>query len=329
MNLLLDISRIPTQLGGLSSLTKAIALAMLVFLIPYTLLENGVKAISGKERPDFSGMLVRCLMTVAALLCYERIFYFVAKLSQIMSFAILSEEQWGNFLVQSFHGMTQGEPTLNILIHPVSSIQEIILFLSSLVAVTARDVIVMLQACFLSLLFAFGPIAIVCSINPKSAQVTRGWIANTFQVAFWSFFLRLVVRVWLSLNPLAGVDGAGWQGAGWQNDYLGILTVNVTFLLMVLGTPIVAARLLSGESLAMFGEAAMASVQTIMIARKLGAGMAIGRAVDRYKRASPEEKSSFYHHPIPSLAKTATRAYKDLFHRDPSPKPAAPQESAG
>ena len=100
-------------------------------------------------------------------------------------------------------------PTLSILFHSVTSIQQIILFLTTLVAVTVRDVIVMLQGCFLSLLYAFGPIAIVCAVNQRSAQVTRGWLANTFQVAFWSFFLRLVMRVWLTLGPIASSSGVG------------------------------------------------------------------------------------------------------------------------
>src|SRR5581483_4053705 len=100
--------------------------------------------------------------------------------------------------------------------------------------------------------------------NQKSSQVTRGWLANSFQVAFWSFFLRLVMRVWLTLSPVAASSGTG--GA---NDYLGMLTVNVTFILLVLGTPIVSARLLSGENLAAFGEAALGTMQTLVIAKTL------------------------------------------------------------
>ncbi len=304
-SLLLDISQIPSKLSGLAGVTNAIALAMLAFIIPFSIFEMNIQGMKARQYPDYGGLLVRCLVAMMALVCYQRLFYFIVRVSQIMSFAVLSEEQWGDFLVQSFHGAGTGIPTLNILLHPINSIQEIILFLSSLIAVTARDVIVMLQGCFLSLLFAFGPIAIVCGINQKTTQVTRGWIANSFQVAFWTFFLRLVVRVWLTLNPIAADSGMGAA-----NDYLGILTVNVSFLLMVLGTPILSARLLSGENIAAFGEAAFGTVQTIMVAKKLGAGMALSREIEKFKRASPEEKQSLFHHPIPA---TATLAYRRLF----------------
>ena len=324
-SVLLDISQIPTQMAGLASLTKAIAMAMLTFIIPWTIFEMNVSGMRAREYPDYSGLFVRVFSAMLALLCYQRIFSFITKISQILSFAILSEEQWGDFLVQSFHGVGPGVPTLNILLHPINSIQEIILFLSSLVAVTARDVIVMLQGCFLSLLFAFGPIAIVCAINRKTSQVTRGWIANSFQVAFWSFFLKLVVRVWLTLSPIAGNSGTGAA-----NDYLGILTVNVTFLLMVLGTPIVSARLLSGESLAMFGEAALATVQTIMITRKMGVGSFLSREIERYRKASPEDRKSHSQFPLRALAfhtipTTATSAYRKLF---PRPGAATPPRQA-
>lgn len=314
-SLLLDITLIPGQLGGLAGIMTGIALAVFVLLVPLTILELNVSGLQAKELPDYGGFFVRVVIALTVLLCYQRLFGFILSAAQMMGFAVLSEDQWGDFLIQSFHGgsvMGVSVPTLNILMHPVSSFQEILLFLSSLIAVTSRDVIIMLQGCFLSLLFAFGPIAIVCSINKRTAQMAQGWFTSTVQVAFWSFFLRLVVRVWLTLNPMATTSGTGTA-----NDYLGILTVNVSFLIMVLGTPALTARLLSGENLAMFGEAALGAVQTIMIAKKMGAGLSVARGVDSYRKAKPEDKT-FMNHPLPH---TATFAFQKLF---PKQKPAAP-----
>lgn len=312
--LLLDITQIPTKFSGLVALTSALALAMLALIIPYTALEMNVQAMQSKNPPGYSGFLVRMVVVVACLACYATLYSFLLQASQLMSLAILSEQDWGNFLVQSFTPPDAQSPILSWLTHPLSSIQAILLFLSTLIAVTAKDVVVMLQACFLSLLYAFGPIAIVCGINEKTSAVLRGWIANSFQVAFWSFILRLVVRVWLTLNPLAGNTGTGLA-----NDFLGILTVNVTFLILVLGTPIVTARLLSGENLASFGEMALGAVQAITISRTMKAGKFLSGEVDRYRRDKPEFQKSLFHHPIPM---TATLAYSRLFGRT-KPKPSA------
>lgn len=312
-SLLLDISQIPTQLAGLASVTNAIALAMLGFLIPYTIFEKNVQTMKAGGHPEYDGLLVRCLLTMAALLCYQRLFYFVVRGSQIMSFAVLSEEQWGNFLLQSFHGVTAGAPTLNVLLHPINSIQEIILFLSSLIVMVARDVVVLVQGCFLSLLYAFGPIAIVCAVSERTSQVTRGWITNTFQVAFWTFFLRLVVRVWLTLAPVAA-----YSGAGYGDDYLSVLTVNVSFMLLILGTPSFAAKMLSGENIAALGQVAFASATTVMAAKKLGGGLSIARGLDDYRR-TPKKARSFMNHPLPH---TATFAFRSLF----GDKPKAPEK---
>lgn len=320
-SLLLDITLIPSQLGGLAGITTAIALAVLVLLVPLTILELNISGLQAKEYPDYTGFFVRVVFALSVILCYQRLFGFILNASQMMGFAVLSEEQWGDFLVQSFHGVGTGVPTLNILMHPVSSFQEILLFLSSLIAVTSRDVIIMLQGCFLSLLFAFGPIAIIFGINKRTVQMAQGWFTSTVQVAFWSFFLRLVVRVWLTLNPMATTSGTGAA-----NDYLGILTVNVSFLIMVLGTPALTARLLSGENIAMFGEAALGAVQTIMIAKKLGAGMSVAKSIDNYRRARPEEKN-FMNHPLPH---TATFAFNKLFgDKKPSAPPAAETAAPG
>ena len=304
-NLLVDISQIPSRLSGLQSITQGIAFAMLAFLIPFTIVEMNVRSLQAKEMPSYSGLFTRVFTVIVCLLCYQRLFAFILKVSQVMSFAILSEQQWGTFLSTALKGSDSTFPTLSILFHSATSIQQIVLFLSSLVAVTVRDVIVMLQGCFLSLLFAFGPIAIVCGINEKSGQVTRGWLTNSFQVAFWSFFLRLVVRVWLALGPIAANSGTGAT-----DDYLGMLTVNVTFTLMVLGTPIVAARLLSGENLAAFGEAALGTIQTLVIAKTMTTGKFVSHEVEKYKKASAPEQKSFFHHPIPA---TMTRTYQRLF----------------
>ena len=226
-----------------------------------------------------------------------------------MSFAILSEDQWGNFLAQSLKGSDSTYPTLMILLKNVASIQGMLLFLSSLLTMVVREVVIMLQVCFLSLLYAFGPLALACAVNEKTLQVTRGWLVNTFQVAFWSFFLRLAVRVWLTLAPMSGSTGAGMA-----DDYIGILTVNVTFLILILGTPILTARLLSGENIAAFGEAAMGAVQTVVVARKLGAATFLSKEINGYRKAKADGKGKepYFHHPIPA---TMSRTYEKMFGR--------------
>lgn len=315
-SLLLDISQIPDKLAGLAALTKGMSLAMLAFMIPFTIIEMNVRSLERKEMPSYSGLLTRVFAVVVGLLCYKRLFYFILKVSQIMAFAILSEQEWGNFLNQTLKGGDSRFPTLSILFHSATSIQQIILFLSTLVAVTVRDVIVMLQGCFLSLLYAFGPLALVCAVNQRTSQVTRGWIANSFQVAFWSFFLRLVMRVWLTLGPVAAASGAG---AG--EDYIGMLTVNVTFILLVLGTPLVAARLLSGENLAAFGEAALGAVQTISFVKTMRAGSFISSKVEAFRRDKDPFKNHIFHHPMAyPVAATMTAVGRRFF----PPKDAKP-----
>lgn len=317
-SLFLDITVIPDRLSGLAGLVSGIAGAMLAFLIPFTILEMNVASLEARESPSYSGLFKRVLVVVVCLLCYQRLFGFILKVSQIMSFAVLSEQDWGTFLTRTLKGSDSTYPTLSILFHSATSVQQIILFLSTLIAVTVRDVIVMLQACFLSLLFAFGPIAIVCGVNQKTGQVARGWIANSFQVAFWSFFLRLVMRVWLTLGPLASSPAAGVA-----DDYLSMLAVNVTFILLVLGTPLVSARLLSGENLAIFGEAALGAIHTVSIAKTLRTGSFVSSKTEAFRRDKEPFKSSAFHHPIAyPFAATMTAVRERYFPQKVDPKAA-------
>lgn len=312
--LLLDITLIPTKLAGLAAVSKTLAVAGLGFLIPFTILEMNVRSLQRKEFPSYSGLMTRVLVACMCLIAYKGLFGFILKLSQVMSFAILSEDQWGNFLAQSLKGSDSSYPTLMILLKNVASIQGLLLFLSSLLTMVVREVVVMLQVCFLSLLYAFGPLALACAVNEKTLQVTRGWITNTFQVAFWSFFLRLAVRVWLTLAPMSGSTGAGMA-----DDYVGVLTVNVTFLILILGTPMLTARLLSGENIASLGEAAMGAVSTVMVARKMGAASSISKEISSYRKAKFDGKGKepYFQHPIPA---TMSRTYEAMFGRK---KPAA------
>lgn len=310
--LMLDITQIPVQLSGLASVTTAIAIAMLAFIIPYTALEMNIKAMHSKNPPGYGGVAVRVIVTMACLLAYNQLYSFMLGASQAMSFAVLSEQDWGTFLIQSFQASDPQSPVLSWIMHPLSSIQAIVLFFASLLAVTAKDVIVMLQVCFLSLLYAFGPIAVVCAISEKTAALTRGWVANSFQVALWSFILRLTVRVWLTLNPFAGNTGTGLA-----NDFLSIVAVDTSFIVLVLGTPILAARLLSGESIAAFGEIAFGAMQAATIKTTHKVGQFMSKEADRYKRDKPQYQSSWFHHPIPrsatAVATTATAAYNRIF----------------
>ncbi|MFH2201790.1 MAG: hypothetical protein ABIJ96_01610 [Elusimicrobiota bacterium] len=313
-NLLVDITLIPQKLGGLAALTRGIAVAVLAFMIPFTLLEMNVKASgaqSPREYPTYQGFAVRLLMVAVCLLAYGRIFHFILRVSQLMSCAVLSEQAWGGFLTMTLKGSDSRLPTLSILVNSATSIQSMVLFLSSLAAVTSRDMIVMLQGCFLSLLFAFGPIAIACGIGERSGQITKGWLTNTIQVASWSFFLRLVVRVWLNLGPLAGV-----MDRGMANDFLGMFVVNVTFLVMVLGTPFIAARLLSGGNLAVFGATAFAAGQAAVAAKTIGMSRFVSREAVQIARAPESERTSFFYHP---LAATATAVYRRTFERYSEP----------
>jgi hypothetical protein len=325
--LMLDITQIPTKLAGLAAVSKTLAVAGLGFLIPFTILEMNVRSLQRKEFPSYSGLMTRVLVASMCLIAYKSFFGFILKLSQVMSFAILSEEQWGNFLTQSLKGSDSTYPTIMILLKNVASIQGLLLFLSSLLTMVVREVVIMLQVCFLSLLYSFGPLALACAVNEKTLQVTRGWITNTFQVAFWSFFLRLAVRVWLTLAPMSGSTGAGMA-----DDYIGVLTVNVTFLLLILGTPILTARLLSGENIAAFGEAAMGAVQTVVVARKMGAAASISKEIGSYRKARAEGKGKepYFQHPIPA---TMSRTYEMMFGRKKpageTPKPAAATRGNG
>jgi len=295
-NLLIDISRIPQQLAGLESLTRTMAVSFLALAVPLTVLDHNVKAAGAKsprELPSYQGFVVRLLVVAVLLLSYKRLFSFILRLFQLMCFAILSETDWGNFLTMALMDGGSKHPMLSILFNSATSIQGAVLVLSSLVAVTARDVIVMLQGCFLSLMFAFGPIAIVCAVNERSIHITKGWLANTVQIASWSFFLRLIVRVWLNLHPMSGQ-----MGQGMPNDFLGILTVNVCFLVLVLGTPLVATRLLSGGNLAAFGATAFGAAQTLLIARTISTGRFLNREAQKLSRAPAEERVSLLQHPI-------------------------------
>lgn len=312
--LLMDITLIPLKLHGLEALMRGLAVALLGFLLPFTVLEMNVRALNAKEPPNYSALFTRVLLVVMGLLIYGKLFHFILKSTQMASFAVLSEQAWGRFLTQAFRGADAKFPTLAILFNAATSIQEIILFLSSLVAIISRDVVVMIQGCFLALLYAFGPVAIACAVHPGGARIARGWLSNSIQVASWSFILRLVVRVWLELEPLA--VSAGERGL---SDYLGILSVNVTFVILVLGTPLVAAKLFSGENLAALGTTAMAAVHASTIANTaFRAGRFLNAEAIQISKASDEERRSFLHHPITA---TMTTLYQRRF--------GPPQEAPG
>jgi hypothetical protein len=93
-----------------------------------------------------------------------------------------------------------------------------------------------------------------------------------------------------------------------------------------LGTPILTARLLSGENIAAFGEAALGAVQTVVVARKMGAATFLSKEINGYRKAKADGKGKepYFQHPIPA---TMSRTYEMMFPRK-KPEPAKPAAAA-
>ena len=99
---------------------------------------------------------------------------------------------------------------------------------------------------------------------------------------------------------------------------------------LVLGTPIFAARMISGEGLAGFAEAASAAIQTVTIAGSLKAGRMAGGAMDRHKQNKAYAAAKAWRDsgakPQFSTGSTATAAHDQLFGAKDKPGQNGEQE---
>lgn len=316
-----DVLAVPEVMAPYCTATKAIAFSLLPILFIMGALAEQVKIIKG-EKPDYIRLLFNTFMVVFALtFLYTWLFKKIVALCEAIALSMFNAFEWSEFQKILFPTDEKGgimNSVKNFASMGVANwISNFIIRITSL----AQLAFEMVRYVFLCLLYVLGPLAIAAGLNPHTKKMFKGWITNLFQISFWIVVLRIVQGTMLTLNFRALIDPTA--------PNISILVVaNLLLLLMIIFTPILTSRLLSGENISSVGTAVlatMAAAGTAGAAGGVAAGMTGGKGtLGTIKSAMHGVKSAVMSHP---LGQTYQSAKEYVRKRRPPPPQEPPTES--
>jgi hypothetical protein len=129
--------------------------------------------------------------------------------------------------------------TITALLSPKILVMGILTVLFKIVEPT----LLFIRYALLSFLYIFGPLAFVSAIFPPTRRMLKGWFINLFQISFWIVTLRILELILVSLQL------QDFVAKGYLLDVFPWAVICFTFVVFIVATPFITAKVLSGENL--------------------------------------------------------------------------------
>lgn len=274
-----DVMSIPDAMADPYAAMFALAWILLpgVFMLATVASQAG-----GLATPDgninWKGFFVNLIFCVVGLTLSKFIFLKIVALSEVIASLTISSDELLSF--------TAGLITKN---QDLAFSGGIVSFFKSInkmwVLGVTGSVIMMAEICFLflryallSILYVISPLCFILAIFKPTRSALKGWFSNVFQISFWIVFLRISERVILSLNLNLAAKEVG---------ILETSLINVFYIGVIILTPVITSKILSGEHLGTVGSLAMAA-GTATLSKMGKAGSHIGAGAKKAKSGAAD-----------------------------------------
>jgi hypothetical protein len=232
-----DVTQISVNMADLETLGMTVAVALMGLLIPLEFLRQNLNIIEGKS--NYSATFVRIFLVCMGLMLYKSIFNFLVGVGVVVEDSILSLPKWGEFLAELAKFYLSYKPSFWGSLLPI-----LFAWTASFLALVVKAVIYWVRYALLSLLYFVGPISFVFYIFEPTRHSLGAWFKNVIQLSLWTVVLKLIVRIMLALQVKTFMAQANMD-----QDVITIIGINVTFLVMVIASPIFTAEFISNHTI--------------------------------------------------------------------------------
>ncbi|MDZ4384848.1 MAG: hypothetical protein U0944_00325 [Candidatus Moranbacteria bacterium] len=247
-----DPASIPDVTALYHAITWNIAFILGAALFVFSIVDEASKPLRD-QKPAYGKVIFRSLTIMAGMLLYRTIFLAIVATCQVISYSIFSMDDWGQ--VQAvFKNFASSGGIWSWTVETL--VGEVVKYL----AVAVEEIFMRARYIFLALLYVIGPFAFVMGFWPSTNKFIKGWFKNLLEFSFWIITLRVVQSVFASLN-MASIT------AGVVIDPVDYIIFGILYIVLVIGTPFITAKFLSGESMGQFGSMAVGAVS--MVAAKV------------------------------------------------------------
>lgn len=243
-----DPASIPDVMAVFSKITMTVAMSVGCLLFVLSIVDEASKPLR-EQNPQYAKIFFRAVAIFIGLILYRTIFLAIAATCQVISYSLFSMEDWGKVsaLIKSFGepktiwNMTTGDLAVGVVKY---------------LAIVVEEVFFRIRYILLSLLYVIGPIAFVMGFWPATNKFIKGWFQNLLEFSFWIITIRVIQAVFASMEAATVTSGIIISA----NDYL---IFAIIYIVLVVATPMITGKFLSGESMGQIGSMAIGAVSMI------------------------------------------------------------------
>jgi len=228
------VLQIPSMFSAQIDLMMSVGWFIFSVMFIAAVLSENIQALEG--RSGYGSLFVRVLMVVSFLILYDRVFTWTVYGFELLSDAVLPEEEFRQVLAQVFKEFGDGKD-LGIL--GFLSVLTVINLISYAVALSLVTILGWLRFIFLSLLYVIGPLAGAFAVFRPAATGLSFWFRSMVSVSAWTVVLSLLMKVISTMNLTAVYQPENTNQAA-------VLAANLLFILLFIFVPVITHQITSG-----------------------------------------------------------------------------------
>ena len=249
-----NVLQIPDLFSSAYTVTASAAAVLFPLMFIAAVLHENFLAM--KDRSDYRGLFIRTVLVVGLMILYQEFFTWIVYGTDLLAKAILPHEEFQQVIKTVFREITEKKDLGGF---DTRIILTILNYLTYIAALIALGVLNWLRFVFLSLLYVFGPVPIVCGVYKATSHGLVYWLRSLVAVSLWTVVLSILMKVISGMNLTAVYLPE-------QTNAAAVIAANVLFILLFISVPLISHQITSGGSMGGMGSAVV-GVGTAFIAR--------------------------------------------------------------
>ena len=243
-----DPASIPQATGLYFTITWRLAMFIAMLLFVLSIVDEASKPLRDQE-PQYGRLLFRACALMAGLIIYRTIFLAIVAICQVISYMLFSMEDWGviSDVILKF-------PTDKGIFQ--MGIEDVMVGVMKYTGGVIEEIFFRIRYVLLALLYVIGPMAFVMGFWPATNKFIKGWFQNLLEFSFWIITLRVLQAIFASMMMSSVTAGINMS----ITEYLVFTTM---YVVMVIATPAITGKFLSGESMGQLGSMALGAVGVV------------------------------------------------------------------
>jgi hypothetical protein len=238
-----NVLQIPDLFSAPYQTTIRIAFILFSIMFIAAALHENMEALRGKS--DYTGLFIRTILVIGLLIIYERFFVWIVYGMDLLSKAILPEEEFKQVVQAVFHEIGQ-KKDLGVL--KFFSVITVLNFVTYTIALALLGVLSWLRFMFLALLYVLGPVLIGTGVYKSTSQGLGFWLKSLISVASWTVVLSILMKVIATMNITSIYLPRETNSAS-------VFAANILFILLFISVPLISHQITNRGSLSGLGSA--------------------------------------------------------------------------